>query len=176
MIVGADNSELSNRKVTVVVPDYIDNTAEFPASNDPGRINQQQVLPSAIQTRLIGNLFSNNPSSEQAGSGIRLEGVIPNNSSGRFTFTLSDNQNRELIATYDIAFYIGEDANDSTQWPNASFGMGNMPFVVYNDWGLTDNRNIVARAVMRNNSGANQNVICYLRFRIIANPGTSSGR
>lgn len=164
-----------NLKITsssIVVPDYIENTD---AQSDPSRINQQRVLPAAIQTRLIGNLFSNNPSSDAQGSGLQATTIIPNSSSASFIFTLTDNQGRELIAVPDIAFYVGDEVDPSFQWPNRDHGMGNMPATVFNDWGLTNNKNVVTRAIMRNNSGSDQNVICVCRFRIIANPGTSTG-
>lgn len=170
--VTADSSDFKVTSPEVVVPTSIDNVD--PLRDDPRRVNQQQVLPSAIQTRLIGNLFSNNPASFAPNSGVRLTEIIPNNSSGNFYFTLTDNQNRELIAVPDIAFYVGEVVGPDTLWPNASFGMGNMPMTVYNDWAITDNKNVVTHAIMRNNSGTDQEVTCVCRFRIIANPGTTS--
>lgn len=175
MIVGADDAQISIKTATVVVPDYVEDIDPFAPKGDPGRINQQQVLPSAIQTRLIGNLFSNNPSSDAPGSGIHATLALPASSSGSFIFTISDNQGRELIAVPDVAFYIGEFINASTHWPNSSFGMGNMPIAVFNDWGLTNNKDVVTRAIIRNNTGAEQIVTCYCRFRIIANPSRSTG-
>lgn len=153
---------------------YVEDTPTFPKTENQPRINQQQVIPTSIKVRLLGDLFSNNPSSSALGSAIKASGIIPNSSSGTFLFILSDNAGRELIAVPDIAFYINNVTPD-TQWPNAAFGMGNMPTSVFNDWGQTDNKNVATRATIRNNSGSSQLVYCYCRFRIIANPGPSSG-
>ncbi len=169
----ADNNLPARATPIVVVPNSIDNTPAFAKVENQPRTNQQQVIPTAIKVRLMGDLFSNNPSSSAPGSAIKASGTIPNSSSGTFLFTLTDNAGRELIAVPDIAFYIGDVTSD-TQWPNASFGMGNMPTSVFNDWGETDNKNVVTRATIRNNSGAAQLIFCYCRFRIIANPGLSS--
>lgn len=172
----ATDSNLPVSKVTISTPDAVQNVDPLDGSTaDMGRTNQQQVLPSAIQTRLIGNLFSNNPSSDALGSGIQGNAVVTNSTSTSFIFTLTDNQGRELIAVPDIAFYVGNQISSTTAWPNQSFGMGNMPIAIYNDWSLTNNKNVVTRAIIRNNSGADQNVFCVCRFRIIANPSTTLG-
>lgn len=138
-------------------------------ANQP-RANQQQILPSAVQTRLLGNLFSNNPTSSSLGTAIKLSTNLPNANSVSFKFTFKDPQGREIIGVPDVAFYIGT-PDAANQWPNPTFGMGNMPTSVFNDWGLSDNKNVVVRATIRNNTGSAQLVYCYCRLRIIVNPG-----
>lgn len=169
-----DNLASTPRPATPVTISSIDDVPAFPRTDNQPRTNQQQVLPTAIKNRLLANLFSNNPASDELGSAIKLSGVIPNNSSGSFRFTFSDPDGRELIGVPDVAFYINN-VNSDSQWPNAAFGMGNMPTSVFNDWGLTDNKNVVVRATIRNNTGASQLVFCYCRLRIIANPGSTTG-
>lgn len=173
-----DNVSPINADTKPTTIDSIPNVPAFPRTENQPRTNQQQVTPSAIQPRLLGGLFSNNPTSSALGTAIKLNTIIPNSSSGSFKFQFSDPQGREIIGVPDVAFYIGS-VDSSTQWPNANFGMGNMPTSVFNDWGLTDNKNVVVRATIRNNSGADQLVYCYCRLRIIVNPGLqfeSSGK
>lgn len=142
----------------------------FSRTENQPRTNQQQVIPTAIQPRLLGNLFSNNPTSSALGTAIKLSTPIANSSSATFLFTFSDPQGREIIGVPDVAFYINNVSSDN-QWPNGNFGMGNMPTSVFNDWGLSDNKNVVVRATIRNNTGGTQLVYCYCRLRIIVNPG-----
>lgn len=148
----------------------IPDVPSFPTVDNQPRINQQQVIPTSIKVRLLGDLFSNNPESSAPGSAIKASATLPSSSSGTFLFTVTDNTGRELLAIPDIAFYINN-TDSASQWPNANFGMGNMPTSVFNDWGETNNFNVVTRATIRNNSGSAQLVYCYCRFRILANPG-----
>lgn len=171
----AEDSNYINRKVTIDTyfptvedRDPLDNRGE------PERINQQRVLPSAIQTRLLGDLFSNSPPGNELGAGIRGTINVPNNASGTFRFQLDDSQGREIIAVPDISFFVGEFPTADNLWPNSRFGMGNMPTSVFNSWAHTNNKNVVTQAVIRNNTGADQIVTCICRFRIIANPGAST--
>lgn len=166
-----DNINTTPRPSTPASVNSIDDVPAFPKTENQPRTNQQQVFPAAIQPRLLGSLFSNNPVDETLGSAVKLVGTIPNNTSGSFKFTFSDPQGREIIGVPDVAFYINA-TDGSSQWPNATYGMGNMPTSVFNDWGLTDNKNVVVRATIRNNTGAQQIVYCYCRLRIIINPGS----
>lgn len=148
----------------------IPNVTGFPPSENNPRVNQQQLLPAAIKERLLGNIISGNPVSTEAGSGNASTLTIPDASTGYVRNTLTDNFGRVLLAVPDISVYIGS-ISAATQWPSdsLSIGMGNMPLHVRNDWGRTDNVNVVNEIAIRNNTGSSQDVIVVLRWRIITN-------
>lgn len=171
-IVSANNNLITTSNVQIIdtTPDAITNVDAFPpnATVAPERTNQQKMLPTSVQTRLLGKLFSNNPSSNALGSGIYNSINLPTASSASFLFTVADNAGREVIAVPYVAFYIFDTTSNSyLHWPNPSFGMGNMPTSVFNDWGNDNQFNTVTRAVIRNNTGSTQLVQAVCRFRII---------
>lgn len=140
------------------------------ASQPPATRNtQQKALPTSVPARVTADLFSNEPDSYALGSGVSETALVAANTSTSFLFTVASNNGAPIIAIPDVAFFIGS-FSSSTQWPNPTYGMGNMPVAVFNDWGLTDNYNVVTRATIRNNTGLDQVVICIGRFRIVTNP------
>lgn len=165
----------SNVEIIDRTPDAVASVDPFPLSA-PERTNQQKMLPTSVQTRLLGQLFSNNPSSSALGSGIYNSINLPTASSASFLFTVADNAGREVIAVPYVAFYIFDTVTNAyLHWPNTSFGMGNMPTSVFNDWGNDNQFNTVTRAVIRNNTGSTQLVQAVCRFRIITVITTQGG-
>lgn len=168
-----DSLDTTPRPSTPASINSIDDVPAFQKVDNQPRTNQQQVIPTAIKTRLLANLFSNNPDGTALGSAIKLRASVPTGFTVTFIFNLSNPDGRELIAVPDVAFYFSNPTSNN-QWPTGTLNMGNMPASVFNDWGLTDNKNVVTRATMYNNSGATQLIYCYCRFRIIAFPGTTT--
>lgn len=144
-----------------------DQPAFEPRGNKP-RVNQQEMLPAAIKERLLGNIITGNPPSFEPGSGNVATITIPDAATGYIRNTLIDNFGRVLLAVPDISIYI-DSISVANQWPTATIGMGNMPIHSRNDWGRTDNVNVVSEVAVRNNTGSSQNVIVVLRWRIITN-------
>lgn len=147
-------------------PAYLAVPEQIRAEVSDKRIGQLDVKPSAINTRAIGNLVDS--SSPGLGRGSVASLTIPDSASGTFAFTLTDNQKRVVMAVPDMSWYIGS-ISPATQWPNATYGMGNMRSAVWNDWGSTDNINVVTKLIVRNDTGSAQLVIAVCRWRIIRN-------
>lgn len=156
-----------------VTMDSVENKDSTADTGSPVRVNQQQMLPTSVPARVTAGLFSTNPDSYALGTGNTGSILVLNSTSASFIFTVSSNNDAPIIAVPDVAFYIGQTVGPDTQWPSSAFGMGNMPVSVFNDWGLTDNHNVATRAIIRNNTGFDQFVICVCRFRIITNPSTT---
>lgn len=150
----------------------IKNTTGFPDKENSPRVNQQQMLPAAIKQRLLGEIIGSSTGTVKAGSGTSSTSTIPDATSASFLFTTTDNFNRVILVVPDVAIYVHATAatvSSANQWPNATYGAGNMPVTVINDWGLTNNVNFVCRVVVRNNTGGSVNVIVVYRGRIITN-------
>lgn len=147
----------------------IEDTPAFPAESNKPRVKQQDLLPAAVKQRLLGNIITGYPESLAAGSGVvtAVYGVA-DSTTVYFTNVLSDNFGRVILAVPDISIYIGS-ISAANQWPNASVGMGNMPIHTRNDWGKTNNVNVVTEIAVRNNTGSPQDVIVVIRLRIISN-------
>lgn len=159
---GAEANTLTNPKITLAV---IPSIPDVPAFVDNSRSNQQSIAPGAVQSRLLGNLFSTNPSDpSQVLTGTFRN--LANASSISFIFTVSDPAGRQIIAIPEIAFVV-----NGENFPGADFGFGATPIYIYNDLNLSNGNNLVVRAAMRNNSGGSiDRIDCNARFRIIANP------
>lgn len=150
-------------------PNTILNVSGFPDRKNDPRVKQQDLLPAAVKQRLLGNIITGYPESLAPGSGVITAAYgLSDSTTGYFTNVLSDNFGRVILAVPDISIYIGS-ISATTQWPNASVGMGNMPIHIRNDWGKTNNVNVVTEIAVRNNTGSAQDVIVVLRWRIITN-------
>lgn len=151
----------------------IDNITGFPPRQNSPRVNQQSMLANAVTSHVLGGIISGNPESLKAGSGVSFtdSGLtsIPNGESRTITTTLSDNFGRVLLAMPDEAIYINGTAA-ANQWPNATFNMTNVKVSFWNDWGYTNNINVVRRVSLVNNSGGAITVTYIYRWRIITNP------
>lgn len=135
---------------------------------DETRMAAHRIIGQATSGSKIGDVVSGSPASTNLGTGTALTSTIADATSGTFNFTVTDNFSRVLLAVPDMAVYIGT-PSAATLWPNTSFGMGNMPIAFFNNWGLTNNVNVVHTIVVRNNTGSPQTVTVIGRFRIITN-------
>lgn len=134
-----------------------------------GRTSDHLVLNGSINANKLGDIITGNPASTNLGSGISSGlSTIPNAMSLSFIFAVNDEYNRVIIAVPDIAIYVGS-LDDANLYPNASYGYGNLPIAIYNDWALTDNVGVVTRVIVRNNTGAPVDVYVICRWRIITN-------
>lgn len=133
------------------------------------RTSSHDVIGQGIGVSKIGDIVGGNPASTNLGSGVYSNSTVPNAASGNFLFRFSDQYNRVILGVPDVSIYVGSSIIPANQWPNASYGMGNMPITYMNDWGLSDNVGIVTRVVVRNNSGADVNVFVVVRLRTITN-------
>lgn len=142
---------------------------------DAGRTNQQAVLPNAVQSRLLGNLFASEPAGTELGTGVIATTDIATLTSSQFDFTVVNNSGLELVAIPDVAVYVGE-INSDNEWPNSTYGMGSLPITVFNNWGLTNNKNVVTTVVVRNNFGTLvADVSVIIRWRLIVNAALGGG-
>lgn len=136
---------------------------------DQNRIGADSIFGQSISAGKIGDIITGNPASTNLGTGLSSgAATIADASSLSYIFTLTDNYNRVLVAIPDIAIYVDGSAV-ANQWPNTTYGMGNMPITWFNDWGLTNNVNTVTRVVVRNNTGGSRSVTVIVRWRLITN-------
>ncbi len=153
--------------------DIIKNKTGLPPRENIARINQQRMLPTAVPTRILGQIIGGEPASTALGSATTATSTIPDASSGTFLITTADEFKRVLFGAPDVSIYIGS-VTDANEWPNATYGMGNMPISFFPGvWGLSDNANVVSRLVIRNNTGGSVDVIIKYRIRLITNPVAS---
>lgn len=163
----AKDNILKKSTITAVSPPSIDNVQGFDGASDPDRVSQQQIIPGFVRTRALGNIIDSSVSG--LGNALFGKGIVPNGFSGVFNLTVASSLNQVILAVPDVSFYIGSVAA-ANQWPTAAVGGGNFPiYVTTNDFGQTNNVDVVTRVVCRNNSGADQTVIVAVRWRIIAN-------
>lgn len=160
--------EPSTRKVDFNLHTPADTTLPAQIRSDlaGNRVGQNQLLPNSVDGQVVGNIIES--SHAGLGTGARGTVVIPDGSSGTFTFTLFDKLSRTILAVPDVSWYIGS-VSTATQWPNTTFGMGNMRSTVWNDFGTTDNVNVVTKLIVRNDTGSPQTVIGICRWRVIKN-------
>lgn len=168
----------TNSNVQVVKPDYIQPNVNQP---DTTRVIQQRIIPNAIQTSMIGNLFSSNPGGTTLGTANFTSGIASNGTSTVVNFTVSDNQGRQLIAFPDVSVFTNatdpSQISPDTQWPNNNFAGNNFPvFINPSNWGNSNQHDVVTTVVMRNNSGADVPFVIAVRWRIITFPQTSSNQ
>lgn len=145
-----------------------------PLEGEGERVSQQGLLPGSVQARNVGSIVTN--SAAGLGAGTYVYATIPATQSLNFLFTLADNQNRVTLAVPDVGFFVNGAVTEDNRWPTSTLGMGTMPVLVYNDWGLTDNINTVTHVVWRNNSGDAQPVVVVCRWRIITNTSAVQGQ
>lgn len=147
---------------------YVDN--DVPEEVD--RINQQQILPGAISNRFLNNLISSSNTTN-------TPFVVANGTSTTLICTLVDNFNRIILAIPQISIYIGisdpMQATAANTWPTAAIGGGNFPvyFNPFSYQGVTGN-NQVARVTCRNNSGADQQVLATVQWKLITVPSKTT--
>lgn len=144
----------------------------FAEQGNTPRVNQQSLLPAAIKQRLLGEIIGSSTGSLSLGSGVYGSSTMPDATSASFLFTTTDSFNRVILVVPDVAIYVNATTatiSTADAWPNNSYGQGNVPVTVFNDWGLTNNVNYVCRVGIRNNSGGSINVIVVYRGRIISN-------
>lgn len=135
----------------------------------PGRVNQQQVQPNAVKSRLLTEtIITANPVSDALGSGIRLSATLDALQTADFDFYVNNEAGLTLFGSPDVAVYIGSISSDNL-WPSNGYGMVTLPVSVFNNWGLTDNRNVVTSVFVGNNSGSIVTVFVVLRWRLILN-------
>ncbi len=148
----------------------IKNVTGFEQPENRPRVNQQRMLPTAVPSRVLGEIISSEPEGTELGTATTATVTIPDASSANITITTTDALRRVLLGVPDVAVYI-DSVTVANQWPTASYGGGNMPIYFFpGDWGLTDNRNLKSKLVIRNNTGGARDVIVKYRVRIINNP------
>lgn len=168
------NPERDNPLQIVPSSHVVDNKDIAEVSSSQNRVPQQKVIPNAVQTRMIGSLFSDNPSGINLGTANFSTSIVPNSSSVTFNFSINNPNNNQLIAPPDVSVYIGGVISSSTQWPTQAVGGGNFPvYITPSDWGLSDNLTVVTRVTCRNNTGSDQLVTVAVRWRIITFPITA---
>lgn len=146
------------------------------------RMQANRLVGQAVHSSKVGDMVQGNPPSTNIGSGTS-NGIqtIPDATSISVLNTLTDTFGRVLMAIPDIAIYTDKTTagtptiSQADAWPNATYGAGNMPVTSFNDWGLTNNVNVVNRTVIRNNTGSQRAVIVIIRWRIITNASVALG-
>lgn len=157
-------------------------------SPSDARMAAHRIVGQAMSSSKVGDMITGNPASTNIGSGNLVVDntgstslTITNSSSITANITLTDTFNRVLLAVPDIAIYTDVTTpgtptiSVADQYPNTTYGMGNMPIAIWNDWGLSDNVNVVTRVVIRNNTGSDRKVKIVYRFRIITNASVALG-
>lgn len=141
------------------------------AITSPTRVQKQKTLPSFITSRSLGQVITS--SATGLGNALFANFVVPNSTSGVFTLKVANVNKQVILAVPDVSVYIGSQPSDATQWPTAAVGGGNLPVYVMNDFGQTDNVNVVTRVVVRNNTGSDQSITVAIRWRIITNSASA---
>lgn len=133
------------------------------------RVAQQNVIPAAIKTRLLNDLFTTEPPSFSNALYASYQ-ALPDQVSVSFLFTVSNSNNLQVFPIFEISFYVNH-----VKYPNSPYGFGATPVFIYNDLAMSNGKNMVVRAAMRNSSGASISLIeAYARFRIITNLSPTS--
>ena len=136
------------------------------------RVNQQAVLPTAVQTKTFSNLIQTNPSP----TWLYVPTAAAVSHARNFTFTpQTSGQEQQVLAVPDMSLYIGitdiSQVDSSAQWPRTGFDVQSFPvFFINSDWGMTDGVDQVARIAWYNNSGSYQDVLIVCQFRYIVQP------
>lgn len=142
--------------------------------NPNRRITASRIRGQIISGSKVGDIITGNPATTNLGFGNVAEGIVTNATSTEFILQLSDNFHRVILAVPDVSIFVGF-IDPTTQWPNPTYGMGNMPCMVFNSWGYSNNVNVVTSVVVRNDTGADINVIVAYRWRIITNSSAALG-
>lgn len=149
----------------IVKPTYRDNTDTF---KDSQRVSQQRILPTALANRLFSQILSFSDTTNATF-------LAPNAQSTTITATLSNNNNQPIFAIPEISVYIGistiDEISDLNQWPTAAVGGGNFP-IYFNsfDYGQASDNDQVARVTCRNNTGAAQQILIVIQWKVLTFP------
>lgn len=155
----------SNKPVTVASVDA--NAAET------ARVNQQAILPTAVQTRFLSQLITG---SNAQSNYIRT----PAGRNFLTRFTVTNDQGQQVLAIPDTSVYIGivdiSNATADNEWPRVGFDMHTFP-ISFNssDWGFTNGINQVATVTGYNNTGSDQDVLIVTQWRVIVQPASTAG-
>lgn len=144
----------------------VDNVEAFENNNDPTRVNQQITLPDFIKNRSLGNIITS--SHTGLGAGLFVNYTVLNGTSTVFYLSVKNNAGQVILAVPDVSIYQNSISSDN-EWPNGNIAGNNFPVYVKNDYGTTDNVNVVTQVVARNNSGIDQPIVVAIRWRIITN-------
>lgn len=173
MAVDATANEYKQSNIEVVTIPSVENKPTFDQV-DRSRTNQQSLLPTSLQNRLLANFIS---SSNQTYSAA----VIQPSTSGTFTFTVRNTKGLRIVAVPDVSVYVGvtslSEIKFENQWPTPALGGGNFPvYITPNDWGYTDNLNSVTRITCRNNSASPVPALAVVQWRILTQPANNQAR
>lgn len=137
------------------------------------RVQPHDLVGQVIGGSKVGDVITGNPATTNLGAGTS-SGVFTllNTKTVRVAFTLSDNFRRVVLAVPDVSVYLGS-ISTANHWPTDAYNMVTLPVSAMNDWGNTDNVNVVNRVVITNNTGSDQDLVVVNRWRIITNSSVS---
>lgn len=142
-----------------------------PDGVEEGGLNPLTIRPSTINQQAVGNLITS--SAVALGQAAFATQQLPTMTTTQVNFTLADNAGRTISPNPDVAVYTNvtnpNQISAANQWPNAAYGMSNLPWQQYQNFGLTDNVNAVTSVSIRNNNAFAVNVVIAVRWRIITN-------
>ncbi len=169
----ANDAIFKDVNATIVEQPYVEDKDPLAITSDPGRINQQQILQSAVKGRLMRPLDDFNSIALIASDVATGRSIIVN--------TITTN-NRGGLVTQEVYYqvYIGNYANSDTRMPDV-ISSANYPFYVWNALyepisgtalnSLTNKT--VTKIQVRNNSSVTQGIWVQIYTRYIAN-GTNT--
>lgn len=149
-------------------------TDKDPIGDGQARTAQQNILPTAVQSRFLSQIITTSP--------ITWNYInIPNSSSGKFVFAVNNNQNQQILALPDVTAYVGitdiSQISNASEWPTAAIGGGNCPiYINSSDWGLSNGINSITKVVVRNNTGNPLDAVVVVQWRIITQPQSSDAQ
>lgn len=141
-----------------------------PGVDNPTRTNQQRMLPTGVQSRLVSADFISNLITNSNTNSV--SGILRDGSTTRVTAILTNNNGLEVLGVPDMSVYIGisniDQISSNNEWPTTSVNMNNFP-VSFNpsDYGLSDGNNQVATINIANFSGTDYPILIVVRWRII---------
>lgn len=131
---------------------------------EQGRIKQQNLIPNAVKGRNLGRVI------QETATGTASI-TLSNGQETTFTITTqSINRGVLLFCIPDITLFVG-----SVALGNALPGGANVTSSAYqvvflgNDWGSTDDNNVVTKVFVRNVSAGTQTIILKTQSRVITN-------
>ncbi len=136
-------------------------------------INSLQLRPGSVRQTAVGNLVSS--SHAGLGNAAFSAQLLPAMTTNQVNFILTDALARTVSGQPDVALFTGITdpsqiaPDNSNQWPNVNFGLSNMPWMPYQNWGITDNVNTVTSVAIRNNTSNDVNVVIAVRWRLVTN-------
>lgn len=135
------------------------------------RVNQQQILPTAISNRFLSEAVSTSTFSWVAFT-------VANSTSSTVNCTLEDRFDRVILAIPQISIFIGitnySQGTLANQWPTTAIGGGNFP-IYFNpfDYFKVSGNNQVARVTCRNNTGTDQQLVAAVQWKVFTVPTTT---